>query len=125
MKGVDIMKAKVIGTNIIITDSLEARINEHIEKLNKKYIHNKEDIIVKVLLTVEKETHICEVNVDMYGKHYTITKSSKDMYDSISETFNKLDRMIRQDKERFISNKRHNSLDEIIEEEEFVEEEFE
>lgn len=94
------MTVTIIGRNIQLTQALKNIIYGKVRKLDKKYFHGRTNYSVKVILRVEQKSHIAEVLVYRNKKVLKKSYSSDDMYKSINETFDILDRAIRKQKEK-------------------------
>lgn len=99
------MTVTIVGQNIQLTQALKDTIHEKVEKLEKKYFHGRTNYNIKVILKVENKDHIVEVLVYKNKRVLKKAFSSHDMYKSINETFDILDRVIRKHKEKLRSKK--------------------
>lgn len=94
------MTVTIVGRNVQLTQALKNVIYGKVRKLDKKYFHGRTNYSVKVILKVEQKNHIAEVLVYRNKKVLKKSLSSDDMYKSINETFDILDRTIRRQKEK-------------------------
>lgn len=72
----------------------------------KKYFHGRPNYNIKVILKVENKNRIAEVLIYKNKKVLKKSYSSDDMYKSINETFEILDREIRKYKEKLRTERR-------------------
>jgi putative sigma-54 modulation protein len=100
-----VMTVTIVGKNIQLTQALKNIIYEKVEKLEKKHFHGRTNYSIKVILKVENKNHIAEVLVYKNKRVLKKSFSSHDMYKSINETFETLDRAIRKHKEKLRSKK--------------------
>lgn len=94
------MTVTIVGRNVQLTQALKNVIYGKVRKLDKKHFHGRTNYSVKVILKVEQKNHIAEVLVYRNKKVLKKSLSSDDMYKSINETFDILDRTIRRQKEK-------------------------
>lgn len=106
------MTVTIVGRNIQLTQALKNIIYGKVRKLDKKYFHGRTNYSVKVILRVEQKSHIAEVLVCKNKKVLKKSYSSNNMYKSINETFDILDRAIRKQKEK-ARTKRIQSMQEL------------
>lgn len=106
------MTVTIVGQNIQLTQALKNIIYVKVRKLDKKYFHGRTNYSVKVILRVEQKSHIAEVLVYRNKKVLKKSYSSDDMYKSINETFDILDRAIRKQKEK-VKTKRIQRMQEL------------
>lgn len=83
--------------NILLTDGLKTAVEKRISKLGK-YFNG--DVDVHVTLSVEKTRHIIEVTIPFNGIILRGEEVSQDMYTSIDDVVNKIERQIRKQKTR-------------------------
>jgi putative sigma-54 modulation protein len=94
------MTVTIVGRNIQLTQALKNVIYGKVRKLDKKYFHGRTNYSIKVILRVEQKNYIAEVLAYRNKKVLKKSFSSNDMYKSINETFDILDRTIRKQKEK-------------------------
>jgi len=94
------MTVTIIGRNIQLTQAIKDVIQERAEKIDKKYFCGNPNYNIKVILKVERDCHIADVLVYKNNMVFKKTFTSKDMYKSIHEAFNIVDREIRKYKEK-------------------------
>ncbi|MBN2285236.1 MAG: ribosome-associated translation inhibitor RaiA [Tissierellales bacterium] len=98
------MNTKIFGKNISITDSLKETVEKKISKLDKYFF---KDVEVKVVLSVEKLRQIIEITVPFSGTVIRAEEVTDDMYNSIDNAVDALERQIRKHKTK-LQNKKHN-----------------
>jgi putative sigma-54 modulation protein len=103
-KGDRHMNTKIFGKNISITDSLKETVEKKISKLDKYFF---KDVEVKVVLSVEKLRQIIEITVPFSGTVIRAEEVTDDMYNSIDNAVDALERQIRKHKTK-LQNKKHN-----------------
>lgn len=91
------MQVSVTGRHIEVTDSLRNYVEEKISKL-KRHFDNVTD--VHVILTVEKLQQKAEATVQIKGAKLFADDVQEDMYQSIDNIVDKLDRQIIKFKEK-------------------------
>ncbi len=91
------MKINVRGKNIDATPSLVDYAHKKLGKLDK---HFEENADVQVVMSVIREEHIVEVTVNLNGMILRGEESTGDMYASIDQVVDKLERQIKKYKTR-------------------------
>lgn len=86
------MKVNIVGKNLEVSDYLRDLTNKKIAKL-ERYL--KPDTLVSVTLAVERSRHICEVTIPFDGIVLRAEEVTGDMYASIDNVLDKLERQIR------------------------------
>lgn len=89
------MKTKIFGKNINITESLKDTVEKKMAKLDKFFY---KDVEIKVVLSVEKLRQIIEITVPFGGAVIRAEEVSDDMYYSIDNAIDTLERQIRKHK---------------------------
>lgn len=91
------MKVSITGRHMEMTDA----IREHVESgLGKIEQHFDRVMNVNVVLSVQRRTHMAEINLQANGLRVNAKESSDDMYASIDSAWNKIDRQISKYKDR-------------------------
>ena len=99
------LRVDYTGRNIEITDGLRKHTEDKLKKI-QKYI---DDIIeVHVTLSVEKYRHIAEIMVKGKTTMLSGQSTSEDMYVSIGNVLDKIQRQAKKHKEKNWGNKRRN-----------------
>ncbi len=96
------MQVIVTGHHLEITDSLRAHINSRFDKLGRHF-DNVTD--VHVILSIEKLMQKAEATVHINGATVFAEDHQEDMYMSIDEMVDKLDRQITRHKEKLTSHR--------------------
>lgn len=91
------MRIKVSGKNINVTDALRERVEKKISKFEKYFTPITE---ANATLSVEKNRHIIEVTIPFNGVILRGEEATEDMYTSIDNVVEKLERQIRKQKTR-------------------------
>ncbi|EOC99992.1 ribosome hibernation-promoting factor, HPF/YfiA family [Caldisalinibacter kiritimatiensis] len=102
------MKIIVTGKNINVTDALRDMIDKKLSKLDKYF---SKEVEAKVILIVEKTRQIIEITIPFDGAILRAEEKSNDMYHSIDEAIEVLERQIRKHKTKL---QRRNHLGETI-----------
>ncbi len=91
------MQITVSGKNIDVSDALRKRVENKLSKLTARY-----DTLVSanVTLSVERRNQIVQITVFGKGTEYRAESDSEDMYRSISEAVDKLDKQFAKNSER-------------------------
>lgn len=89
------MRVKVSGKNIVVTDALKDKVNKKLSKFEKFF---EQDVEVQATLSVEKGRHIFEVTIPFNGIIIRGEEATDDMYMSIDNVIEKLERQIRKQK---------------------------
>ncbi len=97
------MDITITGKNIDVTNSLREYVKKKIGKL-EKYFNQLLD--AHVVLTVEKLNHITEVTINGDSVTFHAEVRTEDMYASVDNLFEKLEKQIRRYKER-VTDRRH------------------
>lgn len=95
------MQVSVTFKHLEPTDAIRSYAEGKVAK-TKKYLDNPVD--ANVVLSVEKFRHIAEINLMVNGLAVSATDSTEDMYSSIDNVMDKIERQLRRHKERI---KRH------------------
>lgn len=97
MKGVDYMRFTITGKNITLTDALKNTVEKKLSKLDKYFSPNVE---VHATLSVQKNNQIIEVTIPFNGIILRGEESTQDMYASIDNVLEKLEKQIIKHKTR-------------------------
>lgn len=101
------MKITVSGKNIDVTDALRDTVIRKISKLDRYF---NPEVEAQVTLSVEKNRHIIEVTIPFDGVILRGEESTEDMYASIDNVLDKLERQIDKHKTRIVRKLRENSV---------------
>ena len=84
------MKFEYTGRHIEVTPALRSHVEEHFEKLN--HLFDGDDRNAHVIIEVEKNQHHAEVIVNWRNEVLTATTVADDMYKSLSQTIDKIEK---------------------------------
>lgn len=84
------MKFEYTGRHIEVTPALKTHVEEHFERI--KHLFGKEDNHAHVIIEVEREQHRSEIVVKWRNQVLTATSTVKDMYQSLSQTIQKIEK---------------------------------
>ena len=101
------MKITVSGKNINVTDALKDTVVKKISKLDKYF---NPEVEAQVTLSVQKSRHIIEVTIPFDGVILRGEESTDDMYVSVDNVLDKLEKQIRKHRTRLERKLRENSL---------------
>lgn len=85
------MKVAVKGKNLDITPALRAYAEKKVLKLGK-FISGDQELLAEVTLRVEREVHIAELTIDLKGLVLRGESRTNDMYASIDEAVDRVER---------------------------------
>jgi putative sigma-54 modulation protein len=91
MKGVDFMKITITGKNIALTNALKETVEKKIGKLDRYF---GPEVECHVTLSVQKTRQIIEVTIPFDGIILRGEESTQDMYMSIDNVVDKLEKQI-------------------------------
>ncbi|MFO7951284.1 MAG: ribosome-associated translation inhibitor RaiA [Bacillota bacterium] len=106
------MKINVRGKNIEATPSLVDYAQKKIGKLDKHFDENTD---VQVVMSIIREEHIVEVTVNLNGLILRGEESTGDMYASIDQVVDKLERQVKKYKTRMNKSMRQKGLRQMSE----------
>jgi putative sigma-54 modulation protein len=89
------MRITISGKNIVVTDALKEKINKKLSKFEKFFGENSD---AHATLSVEKGRHIFEVTIPFNGIILRGEEATDDMYMSIDNVIEKLERQVRKQK---------------------------
>ncbi|HXH70570.1 MAG TPA: ribosome-associated translation inhibitor RaiA [Pyrinomonadaceae bacterium] len=84
------MKFEYTGRHIEVTPALRSHVEEHFERLNHLFDGN--DRNAHIIIEVEKNKHRAEVIVKWRNEVLTATTAAADMYKSLSQTIDKIEK---------------------------------
>jgi putative sigma-54 modulation protein len=91
------MKTTVTGRHIEVTPALKAYVEERINHLGR---YSNRATEASVILTVEKYRHQADVTVNVNGTVVQATEETSEMYSSIDQAVEKVERQIKKLKDR-------------------------
>lgn len=115
------MTTTIVGRNIKLTEPIKNLIHKRSGKLDKKYFKSNSDYRINVVLKVENRKHIADILVYKNKRVFKKTSSTEDMYKSINEAFDIVDRDIRKhrgklrDKKTRLRQEEPDDLDDLFE----------
>jgi putative sigma-54 modulation protein len=96
------MNIVITGRHIRITNALREYVQQKVERLGRYSLPLSS---VQMILSVEKFRHQAEIVCVFNGKQYRAKASSHEMYASIDDVTDKLDRQMRKKKDKLVSHK--------------------
>ena len=90
------MNIKITGKDLKATEAIKDYIERKMERLEKYY--ETEDLDIQVMIRLERELQIAEISVSYKGDSHRAVAESKDLYASIDEDIDILERQIRKAK---------------------------
>ena len=99
-KGLDIMRIKITGRNIELTDGIKDAVEDKLNKLEKYFTP---DTDVYVTLSVEKERQKVEVTIPMKGNYIRSEQVSNDMYVSIDLVEEVIERQLKKYRTKLVT----------------------
>ena len=99
-KGVGIMRIKITGRNIELTDGIKAAVEDKLNKLEKYFTP---DTDVYVTLSVEKERQKVEVTIPMKGNYIRSEQVSNDMYVTIDLVEEVIERQLKKYRTKLVT----------------------
>lgn len=91
------MQINLTGHHVDITDALRDYVHEKFDRLER---HFDQVIDIHVVLTVEKNHHKAEANLQVSGNHIHADATHDDMYAAIDALIDKTDRQLLKHKEK-------------------------
>jgi putative sigma-54 modulation protein len=85
-----IMKFEYTGRHIEVTPTIRSHVEEHFERINHLFDGNNRN--VHIIIEVEKGKHRSEIIVKWHDQVLTATTVNSDMYKSLSETIDKIEK---------------------------------
>lgn len=84
------MKFEYTGRHVDVTPAMKAHVEEHFGRIN--HLFGKEDHRAHVTIEVEREQHRSEIVVKWRNQVLTATTTVTDMYQSLSQTIQKIEK---------------------------------
>jgi putative sigma-54 modulation protein len=110
------MNISINGRNFDITDAIRDYAENKIRKFDKLLSKDPGTVVeANVTLVVEKYRHKAEILIQSNGVHMQAESITGEMYSSIDEVIEKLDRQIVKHKEKLSSKRKSNSKEVVIE----------
>lgn len=105
-------KVEIVGRRLELTDCIRSKVSEMAAKL---YEHDSDISRIRVELELERhaKTHedefIAKGHVDDHRNHYDVSARGDELYKAIAEMGSKLDRIVRNNSRRRVTERRHPS----------------
>lgn len=90
------MNIKITGKELKATEAIKDYLEKKISRLEKYF--DTEDLDVQVMIKVERELQIAEISASYKGESFRAVTENKDLYASIDEDIDILERQIRKAK---------------------------
>jgi putative sigma-54 modulation protein len=94
------MNIEFTGRHIEVTPALKAHVEEHFKKLNALFEGKRAH--AHVIIEVEREENRSEVIINWMNEVLTANTSHTDMYQSLSQTIDKIEKQARKLKDKVI-----------------------
>ena len=91
------MKVDFTFRNMEVSTALKDYVNEKLTRVKKLV---PEPVEATIVLSVQRHNQLCEITIASEGKLYQGTESSEDMYFSIDKVMDKIQRQLRDSKQR-------------------------
>ena len=99
------MQINITGHHLEVTAALRQRVEEMVGKIDG---HTDATISnVHVVLEVNKQQHLCSIQIEIGGDAYAAKDSSDNMYQAIDRAADKICRQMQQSKNRHKGARRH------------------
>lgn len=98
------MAINIQSKNIEISPSTEKYINKRLSKIERMLKFGYDNL--NMVISLEKHRYIVEVSLKSKGHSYRGTDDSNDLRTSINNAFDKIEKQIRRQKDRYLSSKR-------------------
>jgi ribosomal subunit interface protein len=96
------MRISVVGRNFDVNDAVHRYLEERLAKIRR---HFDRIMDVSVVLNTEKHRHRAEININVNNVNMRGEEETQDMYTSIDQAVDKIDRQIRRYKDKLNSRK--------------------
>ena len=99
------MQINLSGHHIELTDPLKNYVNEKFERITR---HNDQINSVQVILSIDNILHCAEGRVRVSGAElFAKSETEEDMYAAVDKLVDKLDRQIKDHKDKAVGRKQH------------------
>ena len=105
------MKITMTGKQIELTEGLKARVEERFAKLDKYFY---KETTVFVTLSVQKEDQVVEATIHSGGLLLRVEETTADMYTSIDNAVDILERQLRKNKTRLEKRMKREYIENVI-----------
>ncbi len=93
------MNIKITGKDLKATDAIKDYIEKKLTRL-EKYFTTTDELDVQVMIRLERELQIAEISASYKGDSFRAVTENKDLYASIDEDIDILERQVRKAKTR-------------------------
>lgn len=107
LKGAEVMKTRIVGKNLEITEALKGVVEKKVSKLEKYF---SESVSSTITLSVEKNLQKVEVLIPFNSVMLRAEEKDGDMYAAIDLVIDKLEGQIRKQKTKLLRRQHDNSL---------------
>lgn len=117
------MKIIITGKGLDLTQALKDQVDSKVSKLERYFTNS---TIANVTMKTEKNNHVCEITIPVKGNVLRVQCMTEDMYKTIDQAVDILERQIRKYRTKIKDRKIHNLMRNEVEggfSEEYVEEE--
>ena len=90
------MNIKITGKELKATEAIKDYLEKKLSRLEKYF--ETEDLDIQVMIKVERELQIADISVSYKGDNFKAVTENKDLYASIDEDIDILERQIRKAK---------------------------
>ncbi len=97
------MKLDITGRHIAVSDGLRQHTADRLEKIDKLF---HDDIEAHAVLYVEKHRHVAEIQIKSRAGVFSGQESTGDLYLSINEAVEKIEKQIRRFKDKRVDRRR-------------------
>ena len=94
------MKFEYTGRHIEVTPAIRSHVENHFEKIN--HLFGREDNYAHIIIEVERGMHRSEIVVKWRNQVLTAQTTVDDMYQSLSQTIDKIERQALKTKNKVI-----------------------
>lgn len=101
------MNLKLTGNHVEITNAMRDYVISKMSKITRHFDHV---IDVSIILSIEKLKQKAEANIHVRGKDIFVETDSEDMYASIDNLVDKLDRQVLKHKEKSLERRNQGAL---------------
>ena len=105
------MRITITGKNMDVSDYLKDVVNKKLGKLDRYF---NEDTDVQVTLSMQRSYHIVEVTIPFHGVVIRAEESTGDMYASIDNVVDKLEKQIIRHRTKFEKRLRAGALNDFV-----------
>ena len=101
------MRIIISGKGMDLTEALKEQVEAKMKKLDKYFIST---TVATATMKTEKNSHIIEITIPVKGNVLRVQRCTDDMYKSIDDAIDILERQIRKYRTKFRDNKIHNLM---------------